>query len=569
MSGCNTKRTEVGDKLNTSLDVGDKPNTSLDIEDEPNMSLGVGDKPNTSLEIKDELNISFYCTMEKNGYKAITAGICHSNGCIPDNCINNASFNIPDSGTADLSIAYIERTPRYYHYDVVYNDGIPSLKLGTEEQKRWPENGEEVNYTAYIINTGKNTVPHFDYTWAVDNKIMETGRFEYPLEPNTVALITYKTHFANSQSISMGVDANIQEQSKANNELTIGSDDLTISIWVERGLYNIFGKTQNIVGTYSFEDWINAQFSMMNNRLSEAKYKTSPHGILDRVRIDKITIAEDLNHGFPDPDILTIDGRWMFSDNDWANLAGKSGAWQNYVDAYIEKIDFGLIHELAHQLGIIDLYRMNLANDPDNNNRISVLDEDGDLVPFSKMPTYSWGQIVFLHPGLMGGGDISPYLDGTYFESHTAAGINTNFNQRRGFYGEYLYDTPKTTSLKILDKNKLPVENAEVFLYQKDENSEIFDNIPEITGETDGLGVIELPNRPAPYVKTATGHTLNPNPFGKISVVGTNGNMFVKVKKGEDKGYGFFLLTDLNLPYWDGNRDFAQVDIETNYPLVD
>jgi hypothetical protein len=435
---------------------------------------------------------------------------------------------------------------------------LPVVCSGTENEKKWPAVGEGLTYTAHVINRGAKAQSG-TYTWAVNGQVKSTGTFPligvgqsaeatfgdgFPAQAET---ITFATHLWSGNTVEPGAS------------LTIGTHDLTLTIWVETGLYNIFNSTTNLVGTQSFEDWIQAQFDMTNKRFAQAIYPTSPQGIVDRVRIDKIIVADQVDGmGSPVPADKPsyTDGHWQFVDHDVTNVKGLNGAWQKYVDDYVNKIDWGLVHEIVHQLGMIDLYRLNLLNNPQENNGIQVKDKTGKVIPVSKLPTYYWDQVLFQYPGLMGGGSTAPYNDVTYFSECTAAAMNSHAGYRRGHFGEYMFDVPDFNVLQVVDENGTPVEGT-VSLYQKAVN-EYFDDIPEIVLETKGNGDIVLPNRPAPTTTTVTGHTLNDNPFGKINVVGFNGTMLVKVTmSGGEERFGWLLLTQLNLAYWAGQTNFT------------
>src|SRR5262245_17120147 len=52
----------------------------------------------------------------------------------------------------DLDVTYIRRTPLYNRYSIWYTDeGTPYLQPGTENDKRWPAQGEMVTFTAHVI----------------------------------------------------------------------------------------------------------------------------------------------------------------------------------------------------------------------------------------------------------------------------------------------------------------------------------------------------------------------------------------------------------------------------------
>lgn len=457
----------------------------------------------------------------------------------------------------DLDVTYIARTPRYMRYIIDESRGVPQqLAPGTENDKRWPDAGETVTYTAHIINKGQAVAGPFHYQWSIDGALVEAGNEVAPLQPGEERTISHQTPWTvEPQQIELTVDPDdkIAETVEKNNSRTIGSYDLTISFWVEQGMYDLFDRRTNLAGSRSFEDWLQAQVAWMNDRFAQALYPTSPQGILDRVRVDKIVIATDLDGpGSPmasDPDFILIDGRWPISDGDPTNAAGQGGRWLEFVNLNINRIDHGLVHELAHQLGVIDLYRMNIKPDEPAhpNGGVSVKDSSGRVIAYDRLPFP-----VFCCGGIMGGGDTQPWNDGTFFESHTAAGMNAHVRHRRGHYGEYLFDTPSSNRLRIVDDDTgKPVAAARVALYQKDYNTEDIDDAPEITGTTDASGFLLLPNRPVLPIQTATGHTLRPNPFGQISVVGVNGTMLVRVTSGTNEGLAFFRLHDLNLAYHD------------------
>jgi CARDB len=491
---------------------------------------------------------------------------------------------------ADLDVTYIERRPRYYRYVVEYTFhpgdpwGIPRLCEGTENNKHWPDAGETVTYTAHVVNKGSTASSPFHFAWLINGKVVAQNTSRR-LQPGAEQTFDYASAFpASPETIEFRVEPRGNTRKEAsinNNHLTIGSHDLTLSIWVEQGLYDVFNRELNLVGTHSFEDWMQAQIAQMNERFEQAKYPVSPEGILDRVRIDKMVIDPELDEDFPfpgpvcatypaDPDGLLIDGGWLFKDGDVTNAFGLSQWYESYVTEQlipggpprVMTVDFGLIHELAHQLGVIDLYRMNLVNEPESNHRFRVTDMNGQVIPTSNLPTVAFCQILFPYPGIMVGGDTTPYYDPTYFESHTAGGLNSHFNYRRGYFGEYLFDTPQTTLIRIVDSNGTSLTNMSVQLYQKDAITEVFDDTPEITGTTDLEGRMQLPNREVVVpITTATGHVLQPNPFGQIFHEGQNGTMFVKVTQSNQEFYGWLFILDLNLAYWSGNRDTAEITV--------
>jgi hypothetical protein len=168
----------------------------------------------------------------------------------------------------------------------------------------------------------------------------------------------------------------------------------------------------------------------------------------------------------------------------------------------------------------------------------------------------------FHAPGLMGGGYVAPGYDEHFYDSHTAGFLNRNLHFRRGFYGEYLFDIPARTSLRILDVTGKPLAGAEIRAYQKSEDT--IPTVPTFTGRTDANGVMVLPNRPVQGVTTATGHTLRPNPFGQINVVGPNGTMLLEIAQpGGLKDYRWLELIQLNEAFWLGGTKRATIEMRS------
>jgi hypothetical protein len=319
----------------------------------------------------------------------------------------------------------------------------------------------------------------------------------------------------------------------------------------------------------------------MNERFDLSRYPVAPQGILDRVRIDKMVIDPELDADFPfpgpvcttypaDPDGFLIDGGFLFKDNDPTNAFGNNEWYERYVHEAdgnvipiplstprVRGIDTGLVHELAHQLGVIDLYRADYGI-------FEVTDLSGQVIPREQLP-FPPGVCgtLFPYPGIMSGGDTSPHRDVNLFESHTAGGMNSHYNHRRGYFGEYLFDTPAQTFVNFIDASGDPLADVFVQFYQKYALTHTIDNEPEIEGLTDAQGRMILPNRvPDVPVVTATGHTLRPNPFGQIFHEGSNAIMFVRAVQDDQELYGWFSLLDLNLAYWQGQTEQAEFTIQ-------
>ena len=76
----------------------------------------------------------------------------------------------------DLDVTYISRAPMYNRYEVWYTaDGEPYLRPGTENDKRWPDHGEIVTFTAHFINKGTTASGTFGFRWLIDGVQVHSG----------------------------------------------------------------------------------------------------------------------------------------------------------------------------------------------------------------------------------------------------------------------------------------------------------------------------------------------------------------------------------------------------------
>ena len=89
----------------------------------------------------------------------------------------------------DLSIQWIERTPHYHRYCVDYGRGLPELCAGTENDKRFPDPGEVVTFTAQIANQGVITSPAVTAIWTVGQIANLPASFQ-PLAPGITTTLS-------------------------------------------------------------------------------------------------------------------------------------------------------------------------------------------------------------------------------------------------------------------------------------------------------------------------------------------------------------------------------------------
>lgn len=462
----------------------------------------------------------------------------------------------PPPALPDLSVLWIERAPRYSRYCVDYPRGLPELCPGTESAQHFPAVGQIVTFTAVIANQGVITSPAAGAEWSLDGQPLAEMAPVPALAPGVTTTLGITWPWATAPhtvSLTLAPAANLTETSRSNNRLDNRTDALYLDVAVHPLVAEAFGRRRNLTGSWSFADWIQAQFAAMNATLAGSTYPAAPAAAQDRVRIDRITVTEDVG-GDVVTSTLAFDGRWTFrverDDPDTAEDEAAASA-EAYAAAVAAGVDWGLVHELAHQIGVIDLYQLNVAGSYQN----SVPDADGRPLLLG----FEWP-----NPGLMGGGDRADH-PWTAFDNHTVIALNRNHGFRRGYFGEYLFDLPTQSSLRVLDNAGQPLPGSQVTIYQT-EGGEVAGR-PVIEGLTDEQGRLALPNRALPLggVTTATGHALVPNPFGAIDVVGRNGQLLVQVAQGDQRFFAWWPITEFNLAAWRGETAYERV-LATHLP---
>jgi len=457
-----------------------------------------------------------------------------------------------DKALPDLDVTHIERTPKYTPGPWIYPEKGPQY-LGDPETKKPltpddlkgkyrqnPEPGEKVTFTAHVANQSDTPAPAFAFEWYLDGKKIKEGTHG-GIEPWGRATEAIEwTWDSQRHFIKFVADpANqIAELCEANNAVEDPTDALSFQMRVPQALYDAFRKQPNKLGSYSFEDWCQRHVKIMNGVLAGSVYpKTAPQGILERVRIDDFVFMTKEEMGKKTPQPFGCDGGWNFYDD----ALGKANSWFDFhiKDNFVDRVDTGLLHELTHQIGIIDMYCIVVG------------------AQWNHAPTEE-GEPVFIpyatrQPGMMGGGGpfvdfdgseqpaltFSPDKDGNVkvglgerfaaYEELTAAALNTLRGVRRGHFGLYLFFLPKESFLRILDNTGKPVEGASITIHQQmpKPGPQSIPATPTMQGKTDADGKFAL----------------GPRPLGDINCIGLNGTLMFTI---EARGHREYRLLDVS-----------------------
>lgn len=443
----------------------------------------------------------------------------------------------------DLQVASFSRTPRFERYDPIYTGHTVTEPSGfgpyfftaatglgsgqTASTPRWPAVGQQVTYTATIRNRGTNPWSGtLQGRWQVDGQVVSQPTLAASLQPGDTAALTL-TQTWDDQTHDITFTLMNSDARPGNNSIAGGSRSVGFLTFIDRSFIENFREITNAqypaATTDDIIDWLNRHMVRFNQLFAAA-------GTAKRVHYD---ILETLPDTSPDPSINTLPFaifpfRYHVSDGH-PRLSG----YYNPAD----DTDYGLLHEMGHQLGLIDIYQLDVAPEI---NLVSSRPYNG---PDCLMRT------------------CAPFLS-----QGSADAMTRWLAKAHGYFGQYLYATPAQTRLRFFGMDGLPLANATVKAYQLIEIPGVGKRIPDqikFQGTTDAAGLITLPNVPIDQQLAPTtfaGDTLQPNPFGYIAVVGANGVMHFKIERDGFSDYAWLDITELNDAYNAGQTQTATFD---------
>lgn len=501
--------------------------------------------------------------------------------------VSVASGGQPD--LPDLNVTHISRTPRYPAYVLAYQklpgsgpEAMPQVadpqtgKVISKEQaakiKRQPDAGEEVTFRGMVCNHGTKPTGKFKYTWYIDGIPVKSGTHDGLNGPSlvtdefeevtiggktfkiakrvagTYCYLEFKWKWQPGRHyIRLSVDPKeeIEEICEVNNSVMDATDASSFVIVVDAPCYNALATVENHWKSYNFEDIVKYHREQMHRKFKASVHPLTPRGVLEEIRYDTILVTAK---GEPRDRIGSVklaagwDAHWDFT----GYVAPRRSTGGKRQLGYRKSQDWGLPHELGHQLGLIDLYCLDTEGGDGGN---LIKDENGDPILLSHFT----GESCMMR----GHGDRN-------FGEHSAMALNLQLNRRRGYFGDYLWSIPEKNTVRILDVEGQPVPNAKLTFYQH-EGRFLPDKV-QFKGTTNAKGEFVLPNRKCLEFSTDKGFTLRPNPFGQVNVVATNGVFFIAVQAKDRTDYLWMQIVDFNLAYWRGNTKAASYDLRTTLP---
>ena len=105
----------------------------------------------------------------------------------------------------DLTVAYIERTPRdqgwhnIVKYDLEGKKGLGVLTIDPKDYQLHPKAGQEVTFTIHILNAGAAPAKPFSYSVWMDDKPMTSGKIAKAIEPMKEEAVSLKWKWEEGQ----------------------------------------------------------------------------------------------------------------------------------------------------------------------------------------------------------------------------------------------------------------------------------------------------------------------------------------------------------------------------------
>lgn len=457
----------------------------------------------------------------------------------------------------DLSISYIQRIPEM---DYVWDSNNPAVE-------GWPTVGQQITWRA-VVKNWMSEGHSVQYRWFEDDVELFNSTIFLPGNSTTNIDLPWNWTF-DRHRLRLEIDATnvVEEFEESNNSLEIFTDAISVGFYVEQDLYDFFHENQFKlgVGANTWEDWANRQVNMWNDMFANAIYPETPNGVLDRIRLDKVTIvgngalplAGGLPGNHPNYNDRSVDLIWGFPST--VNYSDVTTVSTNNHFFY----EGSLIHELGHARYLVDAYGFNTSHNPDAGNNIAI-EECGELVAGSSLMPFQVFDITYLtkYQGLMAS-------DYTYVDRYSAVAMNLiaghratlgNYNAP-GNIGEFMNDFPTQNELTVKNMDGDPLPGANIKVYQATNGTgwynKHFDNTFDLEFTADANGVVQLGICPFDDDGTIE-HT-----YGISNAIA-----IVRVQYGSLVGYGFLESADFNMEYWRGNTGLGTYELQLDMQSV-
>lgn len=428
----------------------------------------------------------------------------------------------------------------------------------------WPEAGRAVHWVAHVINRGGDPVA-ISYRWLLDGAVVDSGITQVPAGESEIAW-PWRWEFARREITFEIAAASEIDSNTADNIVRIFSDALSVALFVERSTYDWMLED----GRSGFEQMFQREIARWNSVLERAIFPTTPGGVLDRMRLDRVIVFDDGARP-RNADYLNTDFHWTFtnseSDGRFLHKDASAGVVANQTIVF---------HELLHQRGLVDLYSYDVKHSRGGADAVNIVDNGMAVAGTFLMPWVAQGALgLTVYHSLLNGLMGSDYSTTTSLTEFCANGLNLWAGRRTPLVldrGGNLIDNlstapaapnyvrlvPAVTELAIVDHNGAPVPGASVSVYA-DHNAALYAKTyaatPDRIFTSDASGIASLPGDVFEGLPPASGL-----PKSQVLIIG--------VKTSRARGYAFIPVYDLNLLYFRSGPDRGRITLPvTLHPL--
>ncbi len=460
----------------------------------------------------------------------------------------------PDRG--DLQVRYIQRLPEI---GFVWGSTNPTVE-------GWPAVGQEVVWQAHVKSWSPNDREGIVYKWYLDDVEVSSGTVAIPAQAEVTLDYPWTWTFDRHElALVLDPEDAVAETQEQNNRLAFYTDALTVGFYVEQRFYDVL--------LNRWDDWLQGEISRWNAMLETALYPETPEGVLDRVRIDKITIIADgalptaTSSTCPNEQDRTVDMQWGYPASQAAT----------YREIFNSGAVESTLHELGHARYLIDVYAFDVLHGV-RGDSVAIQENGDSIVGTARLPslgkissTNSMGiqeEGEILHrtalTGLMNSTSSRNY---DHMDRYSAAAMNLITGHRATVgncnppenIGVFINDLPADNRLTVKDQSSQLLVGANVLIYQAQPNpgglyGKSYDDVPDLTFTTDDNGQVLLGRNPF----NSNGSIVHDPREGSTMVA------LVRVEHGGKVGYAFLEAAWFNLAYWQGHAELGEYEIEFN-----
>ena len=504
-------------------------------------------------------------------------------GAAPGRCRLTATFRrlragydleVISADQPDLDLLWLSRLPRYR----------------CDAAKNTPAPGEAVQTLAHVANYGYKDVPagavarfelvpdaNRNYRLDAGEKPVATQRkvIAKALRPREATQVRFDWRWTDEPvwiRVTLDPDGKLPDLCRANNQrkhLNVARPTL-VGFWPPGQPEKYHGKrTINLVGSFSYYDYAQAQFDCFEMLLRQAVYPTtSPHGVLDAVYLDET---------------FTFSGDWKTFDATIEPLRPFYDGHHVHVEDIPMAQNSGALHEGGHNsLALPDLYAYTVRGD-----RVLLKDPEGKYYTQTHVLPTGFHHNPPADSACTGW--YGPFMSDCHFWLHPANAGKIQYY--RGFRGHRFWGAASRlvpgwrSALVLTDVDDEPLRNAAVCVYQVANINSVrwIVDRPKFRGATDDGGLFRFSrftddDWDDAETETVEGKVDVWNPFGRLpkkdnqfrdvpftpNVIETQGILLVKVVSGGQTEFHWVTDLDFQTAFFSGQRIEGKVAVRTS-----